>query len=272
MTTSPFADYPTPERPHPPQEVDAIPRPVILRALDLPASRSYPPHSHAVGQLAWVVAGNLRINTPKTTWLVYPARAIWLPAGTPHSVTTGAAVVRMRNVYVGDPLMTQLPQVVCALPISSLIRELIMAACRLPRLYTAASHQRLLLTLVDQITLAQTQAPGLAMPDDTRLQRVCATFLTTPAQKRTLAQWADEIGASERTLSRLFLRETGMTFAQWQRQACLTQAIQRLQAGDSITAIAHDLGYASQGAFTTMFRRMTGKPPAQFAREYARHA
>jgi AraC-like DNA-binding protein len=69
---------------------------------------------------------------------------------------------------------------------------------------------------------------------------------------------------STRTLYRRFLKETGITFARWQQQARLLDAIRRLAEGASVTATALDLGYESTSAFSAMFRRSLGQTPRAF--------
>ena len=102
---------------------------------------------------------------------------------------------------------------------------------------------------------------------DRRLTRIAETLLADPADPRTLADWAQSIGASERTLARLFTRETGMTFGQWRQQVRLLAALARLACGGSVTDVAFDLGYASQSAFIAMFRRTLGKTPGRYFSE-----
>lgn len=72
------------------------------------------------------------------------------------------------------------------------------------------------------------------------------------------------MGASSRTLSRVFLREAGMTFSEWVRRMRLSLALDRLKAGQSVTTVALDLGYASPSAFCAMFRKMLGSTPTRF--------
>jgi AraC-like DNA-binding protein len=69
-----------------------------------------------------------------------------------------------------------------------------------------------------------------------------------------------------KTIHRLFSRETGMTFGQWRQQARLLFALERLAQGERIIDVALDSGYASQSAFTAMFRKHFGMPPSAFYR------
>jgi AraC-like DNA-binding protein len=69
---------------------------------------------------------------------------------------------------------------------------------------------------------------------------------------------------SRRTFTRLFRKETGLSFSAWRQQACLFAALPRLAANEPITRIAFDLGYESPAAFTTMFKRLQGVPPSHY--------
>src|SRR3546814_15737161 len=58
----------------------------------------------------------------------------------------------------------------------------------------------------------------LPHPRDARLKRIAEALLADPADNRALGDWAKAAAASERTLARLFVRETGMTFGAWREQ------------------------------------------------------
>jgi AraC-like DNA-binding protein len=69
-----------------------------------------------------------------------------------------------------------------------------------------------------------------------------------------------------KTVHRLFVKETGMTFAQWREQARLLSALRRLAQGERVIDVAFDCGYSSQSAFTAMFKRRFGITPSEFYR------
>jgi AraC-like DNA-binding protein len=96
------------------------------------------------------------------------------------------------------------------------------------------------------------------------LQQITTALRADPADDRTLDIWARAAGASSRTLTRLFLAETGMTFRQWQRQARLLAGLVRLADGQPVTVVALEVGYASPSAFIAMFRRALGTTPGQY--------
>ena len=92
-----------------------------------------------------------------------------------------------------------------------------------------------------------------------------AAFLDKPTPHETIDDWCAEFNMSRRSFTRLFREQTDTSFAAWCRQACVVAALPRLAAGDSITTIALDFGYANPSAFTQMFRSQTGVAPSAYA-------
>ncbi len=92
----------------------------------------------------------------------------------------------------------------------------------------------------------------------------CHAFLEAPRANDTIDRWADALAMNRRSFTRLFRRETGMSFADWRQQACLAVALPRLAEGVPVTAIALDLGYDSPAGFSTMFKRVLGVSPSRY--------
>jgi AraC-like DNA-binding protein len=146
--------------------------------------------------------------------------------------------------------------------IAPLLRELILASVEAP----GPERRRQLITalILDEIRAATVAPLHLPEPSDPRLIRITSALTEQPGDARTLGAWARDAGASTRTLSRLFVGQTGMTFRQWQRQARLLAALVRLAEGESVTSIAFELGYDSPSAFISAFRRALGKTPRRY--------
>jgi AraC-like DNA-binding protein len=104
----------------------------------------------------------------------------------------------------------------------------------------------------------------IPMPTDRRLQNICLALLHTPDHANTLEDWAQQVGASSRTLARLFQQQLQMSFNAWRQQLRLMEALPRLLAGDSVQRVARDLGYGSARAFSAMFRRLLGENPREY--------
>jgi len=86
-------------------------------------------------------------------------------------------------------------------------------------------------------------------------------FNVDPTIHATIDALSRALGMNRRTFTRLFRRETGLSFMAWRQQACILVALPRLAAGEAVTSVAMDLGYDNPAAFTSMFRRSLGSPP-----------
>jgi len=222
------------------------------------------PHSHPWGQLIYAVSGVMRVATPQGNWILPPNRALWVPAGTRHALRMTGDVA-MRNLFI-EPGTGSLPQTDCkVVTVSGLLRELILAAIAAnqdsPDKARLAHIHALIL---DEFRLLDAQPLRLTMPKEPRLRRICMALLDNPGCNDTLDQWAEWVGASSRTLARLFQQELGMRFQDWRQHARLGEALTRLAGGTPIGTLSFELGYASQAAFTAMFRRTLGCAPRDY--------
>jgi AraC-like DNA-binding protein len=218
-------------------------------------------HAHAEDQLAWTAAGALTVSTEDSTWVLPRTRALWLPAGLPHTVDV-AVTARMYSLYFPATragLDREQPTVVA---VSPLLGELIvhLAEHELP---TAAKRraEALVFDLLEPIAVAPLRTPW---PEDERALAVARAVADDPGDPRSLAAWGRAVGASERTLSRRFVAETGMSFSEWRTRARVVAALPRLAAGDSVAATGREVGYANTSAFIAAFRRTFGVTPRAY--------
>jgi AraC-like DNA-binding protein len=99
---------------------------------------------------------------------------------------------------------------------------------------------------------------------DKRLRALCESVLRAPGARATLAEWAKDTGASERTVARLFREQLGVSYQQWRQQVVLAHALPMLARGAPVSLVAAASGYASDSAFTAMFKAAMGQPPSAF--------
>ena len=97
-----------------------------------------------------------------------------------------------------------------------------------------------------------------------KLASKCRKFLAKPNTQDTIDDWSDALHMSRRAFTRLFREETGMSLSAWRQQAIVVVALSRLLSGESVTAVAIDYGYSNAGAFSSMFRRITGTTPTDY--------
>ena len=241
-----------------------VPRAIGAMAKDFAAGYRIPADMHTRGQLIYAASGVMSVDTEHGTWVVPPDRAVWVPPGTLHS-TRMSGDVAMRTLYIRKRECESLPQRCCVINVTPLLRELILRAVELPLRYDeAGAAGRVMGLILDEMEAAHQLPLHLPHARDTRVVKVCEALSANPADPRSLAEFGKAFGASERNLARLFVRETGMSFAAWRQQARLIAALEQLAQRVPIGRIAESLGYESASAFTAMFKKSFGVAPKDY--------
>jgi len=244
----------------------ATARPMAAMEIDYPNGTSTGLHAHPRGQLLYAIAGVMIVRSTFGTWVVPPNRAVWLVADLDHDVRM-VGDVKIRTLFIDDRHVPGLPEESCVLAVSPLLRELIVAAMSVPEDYAPDSRDaRLMRLLLDELRQEPVLPLHLPMPRDLRVRLLCTELVAHPDAAATAQDWADKFGVTAKTIHRLFVQQTGLTFGQWRQQARLLHALERLARGDRIIDVALESGYASQSAFTAMFRKHFGLPPSVFYR------
>lgn len=221
-------------------------------------------HSHKRGQLVCIETGLLHIRTAQGSWLLPPHRAGWIPPGTRHWGSMSGALSGW-SVLLAPAVCDALPSRPQVIGVGPLMRALVARAAT----WTDSDRldpqqERLTQVLLDEIAGATGEPLHLPMPTDRRLLRIATALLDRPQDDRTLEAWAAWAAVSPRTARRLFLAETGMTFAHWRQQARLVHALEMLARGDPVAVVADALGYATPSNFIAMFRRAFGDSPGHY--------
>jgi AraC-like DNA-binding protein len=209
----------------------------------------------------------MRVETETAAWIVPPARGLWLPAELPHSVTMRSHV-EMRTIYFDRAVCAALPAQPALVETSGLLRELILALLDEPQDYDedgrGGTIARLILSELARLKERRLDVP---MPRDGRALRIARALLDDCSLDYGLDRWAEEAGASRRTLARLFRTETGLGFAEWRARLRAIDGLARLAVGSSVAETAVAVGYASPSAFSAMIHRTLGLPPRRLARQ-----
>jgi len=244
-------------------------RPVRVRARSMPADTHFEPHAHPWAQLAYCATGIVQVTAAQAsqsmvTYIVPPSRAVWIAPGAQHHITVLEAA-EFRTLYIHKS-RTPIGWTGCrVLVVSPLLREAIQA---LDMPVNPTREQWLTHLTLDEITHADTQALGVPLPHpqtgDKRLRALCEAVMRDPGERASLAEWALDVGASERTAARLFRDELGQSFKQWRQQAILAKALPLLARGQPVSAVAAASGYASDSAFSAMFKAAMGQSPSHF--------
>lgn len=243
-----------------------LPRPIYGQAETLPNLALGYRHSHAWLQFSYASQGVLDVHTDSGRYLAPPQRAVWIPAGIEHRVRC-TRQTQIRSLYI-DPAALQQPLTeTCVVQVSPLLRELVRNFSQMPVEYDQQGHEgRLVQVLLDQLQLAPQVASMLPLPADPRLQQITGQLQQHPDDTTTLAEWAVRLGVAEKTLSRLFRQQTGLTFRLWRQRLRLFSALPRLEQQQPVTDVALDCGYESVSALINAFNQQFGCTPGEFFR------
>ncbi|MFF4398782.1 AraC family transcriptional regulator [Streptomyces sp. NPDC001480] len=216
-------------------------------------------HRHDDHQIVYAGRGVLAVTTGAGSWVAPGDRAIWVPAGTVHAHRAhGELELHLVGLPATEnPLGLDAPTV---LAVGPLLRELIIADTRTED-DGSPERARLRAVLLDQLKASPQQPLHLPAPTAPLLRALCDILRADPGDDRTLAELGREVGASDRTLSRLFRRDLGMTFPQWRTQLRLHHALVLLADRTPVTTVAHRCGWSSASTFIDVFRRTFGHTP-----------
>ena len=233
---------------------------VLVGAITLDPGAGYPSHQHGTHQLAWASTGLLTMGVAGRTYVLPRARALWIPAGVLHQVTTGGET-RFVSLYFDPeacPVGFADPTVIDSTGLLGHLMDHLSG-----RLAEPARH-RAEAVLFDLIR--PTPAVELTLPtvQDDRLRRLLDALQRRPDDPRTLEEWGRELGASSRTLARAIRRDTGMTFSAWRTHLRMAAALALLARAVPVTQVAIQVGYATPSAFVAAFKRTLGTTPGQY--------
>lgn len=214
--------------------------------------------------LLWIYRGEADVRVGARDFRLRRGDVLWLPAGVPNTVECPAGSIAM-PLGLGFGSVDLDPE---ALSVFSFPPE---------------AETFLLHTSMVNFTLAETATRGPSLSTelfrvqflagrgaDTGLTRAVGSITRAlrrnPADSRSLARWAEQLGTSPRELGQEFLRQTGETFPRWRAQHRMDMARWFLRLGDSPGQVARQLGYASSAAFANAFSTAHGMSPREHQR------
>lgn len=246
------------------KQLECLTQEVVAYKRELIKGEVLPFHKHQRSQFVYASQGVMSVSTRTASYVIPPHRSVWMPEKKEHQIKA-ISDVTMSTLYIDSKLKDAFPAHVCILQVTPLLRELIISAVSgAPQYETNSPQARIMAVILDQISILPAVSIALPTPRDQRLIKITQALIENPADQRSLEFWANQVGASKRTLNRLFNTEVKMSFSDWRQQRRLHRAIELLTTGQSITSIALDVGYENTSAFIAMFKRCLGATPANY--------
>ncbi|WP_405179957.1 AraC family transcriptional regulator [Nocardia sp. NBC_01377] len=223
-------------------------------------------HSHQRGHLVYAARG---VHTGRGTSIVPANRVAWTPAGFAHRHRAHGRT-DMRILFLPAPLARLLPEEPAVFSATALARAALLTLTG-PRVHDADAASfnrgplaRVRRVLVDELRIADEQPLNLPEPRDDRLRVLARMLYEQPADNTPLPELGRAIGASARTIGRLFHDELGMTFYQWRTQLRIYHALVLLADGHDTTYVAHACGWANPSHFIATFTSIIGSTPGRY--------
>ena len=250
-------------------DTDQVQGSYYFRYDEFGAHSEAPPHSHRWGHLNYASHGSLSMEVPAGRILCPPQHGVWIPPGVVHSCYLQHAV-QYRSVYLAPELCESLPQLAGCMRMGPIVKAILLDfGLRGVQTPAAAADLRLAQVVHDQLCATPLELSFLPMAQHPSLVQVLDAMQAGPGDHRSLAEWAETVHMTERTLARHCQRELGMSLGEWRQRMRYLCAIDALEAGHTVQRIAYDLGYSTPSAFIAMFQRESGLPPEQFRREFS---
>lgn len=243
-------------------QLSELPRPLLGHRDSWQNQAIGEPHCHPWIQLSYAVEGILTVETARARLVAPPSRAVWIPPGVTHGVRAEEDTL-IRSIYVSADVLPGRPCEV--IRISPLLRELILEFGQFQVEYEVEGpNQRVIQVLVDRLAIAPSCDLRLPWPEDIRLHSICSYLAAHPDCRFPMAHFSADLGVSDKTLSRRFMTDTGMTFRQWRQRSRLLASLPLLEKGMRVTDVAIECGYDSLSAFISSFGELVGCTPRNY--------
>ncbi len=218
--------------------------------------------------LLCAAAGALRLEAHGNTWVLPPARAALIAAGEPIQVSIPRPVTTS-SVLFDTQFVAAPPRPLTVFDLSPLARSLLTECVIWPDAdEPLPPYARSMFGALAAVAWRLAEHPSpVTVPAgrSAELRRALALTGERLAEDIRFEDIAREVGLVPRSLARRFEDECATTWRAVLRRMRVLRAVEELAAGeDSVTTVAHAVGYTSLSAFNAAFRELTGRTPTQY--------
>ncbi|MHC9045371.1 helix-turn-helix transcriptional regulator [Microbacterium saperdae] len=247
---------------HEVQVPHVVPAPfaILSESVFVEAPLEFDPHTHPLHELVWVRGGTMTVRLADSIVTVPDGHGLWIPAGTVHSGRTTARTVLYDALF--DPARSAVEFAhATTIEVTPVLASLLT---HLERKDLSENARMRAEAVVFDVLLPSPQQLSLHVPHAERVGPIVSALLDDPTDERTLGEWADSIGISERTVARLFRTHTGLSFLQWRQALRVHHALSLLAEGLAVQEVSELMGYAQSSTFIASFKRVMGTTPGAY--------
>ncbi len=241
---------------------------MMLADENINEASEYLPHNHPWGQIIFVKCGVITLEIEGERFIAPPGFAIWIPPHCTHACYNHEPT-RFRSINIHEEETSALTQSPSLLKLSEIARAIIDYFFESDRLIPeSGTDKRKAYVLIDELHDAMIGHTYLPSSEHRLLKPILTALEKDPANRRTLKEWAESVFTTERTLTRHFQKELGMSFNEWCQRLRFIHGISLLEQGKTIEEIAFDVGYRSASSFIAMFQTIAGTTPDRYRQRH----
>lgn len=238
---------------------DSFPNPVVGVASTITDYNSGW-HQHLKHQLLFAKDKGVMVDVEQSRFFVPSNCAILIPAHNKHR-TTAQSEIELRAVLFDN--QQSLPDGVMLLTLTPLLREIVDKIAHWPWDKPFIEQYSIFTVFEEELKQALKQPLQLYLPEDRRLTPLLALIQENQIPPK-LSCVEKIVGASSKTIGRIFLRETGLSYQAWRQQWRLMKAMEMLTNKHPVNYIAQQLEFSSSSAFIAFFQKHTSQTPGRF--------
>jgi len=222
-------------------------------------------HEHPWHQIVFPFEGILQTKVLNSQFVIPHSGMLFIPANARHE-SFAMTDTKFMGIYLNPQMKVDYPLQTKAVAVTPFLRELLLHLHESVNDSPIRKAQilKLLAVLIDQICSGETYHLTLLLPKDRRLMEIFKALMKNPQKDTKLSEWATQVGASERTLSRLFIKEIGMPFLLWRQHLRLIASLSLLETKLSVQEIAYNVGYSSDSSFIHAFKQLFKQTPQKY--------
>lgn len=221
-------------------------------------------HRHNKGQLLYAPQGCMSFSLENAICILPPTKAVWIPANTQHRAMM-TNVVAYRSLYF-DCTVYECPNDMVMIEVTPLLKALIEKMAMWAWDKPEQEMKNTTALFWEEFYAAKRHSFVLPLPSHRRFSSFCQKVMQAEFVPPPLYSLAQSVGASTKTVTRMFKAETGMSYQDWRQQWRLLKAIELLSRDMPVSEVSDWLAFSSDSAFIAFFKKQTGKPPMAYMR------
>lgn len=239
--------------------------PAIVKTIKMDKLELDALHCHPWHQLIFPFTGLLQTQVKDKKFLVPHTTSIIVPAYIEHE-SLALTDTNFMGIYINPECCRDLQPEVTPIFVSQFIKLLFI---KIETNFNSGKYdhnvqKNLVSVLLDQIKTSKIPKFRLLVPKDRRIKEIYDCYSVDPSIPYTLDDWSSRVGATKRTLTRLFAKEFGTSFSLWRQHLRLIKSLTLLETGCSIQDVATAVGYQNDSSYIRAFKARFGITPLSF--------